>query len=74
MKTAILAVSVYVLAGFWTFGHTSQMQRCGLIETTTIHPDGSSEMTRSSHYCLPAVYGVFWPLYWGGRLAIEVTK
>lgn len=60
MKIAIAAATVYVVVGFLTFGLIFNEHSCGDIA--------------DSKSCRGSVWGLIWPIYWLGKLALEVTK
>lgn len=65
----VLFFLAYVFAGFWTYGHMFNQRWCGKIE---IH-GGGAVATMYRHCASPVGGGIFWPLYWTGRLAIYLT-
>lgn len=96
MRGAI-AIAVYVVAGFLTFGHVFN---ANYVAPTPVIDCGDKpdvlkdyEGNRAWYDCerkridakysgttyfeaaFPAVYAAIgWPVYWGGKLAIKVTK
>lgn len=65
MKT-MAAVLVYLFVAFMTFGHVFNSFDC---ETPEL---GWS--CRGDRQVGSVLSGAFWPVYWGGAAAIEVTK
>jgi hypothetical protein len=68
-----VAPIVYLVAGFLTFGHVYNRNYPGVCVPDT---DGywvcKSESMDASFGGVLAGFG--WPVYWGGVLALEVTK
>lgn len=61
MRYTTLA-AIYIAAAFLTGGYYSN-HRCD-----------SPPYTQTQCFLQSALTGAFWPAYWGGRAAIEVTK
>jgi hypothetical protein len=64
MRLSVLAaVSIYAAGAFLTGAHYTN-HRCDEIELRVAYQCGKSGV----------IAGAFWPAYWAGRGAIEVTK
>lgn len=81
----ILAVAAYVIVGFLTFGHVyngvAPREDCGVRPNIIEEPDKWDRWYSCKNPRANDLFGfdsfmagAFWPVYWGGKAAIEVTK